>query len=739
MLEMIKAHLDTTGVFTQPLLPQIDILSKCVTNLAHPDMLNGIAKSELMLLASHFRRYMPDPKPGSEGFIPVNNLSMILAGSGEAKDSSVREMRAVLKPAYELIDKKRKSIAKTKAIHRAQEAGDSSPEEWDTYKSYYRKPAPIFTRLTNDAAYMEHLADTEANPVGAGFLMSSEIGSEMETNAHLIPIIRVLSELYDAGSAPVQILRDKTKQTPEIKQLPVSALFIGSQENILFDEKIKKLFKKEFGTKLARRTDFIFAPYGLPKPTADNMTERRKMRKNMADAAVAHQTGMKDQATKIAEYNLSRQGQHLTIDEDALLLYEDYLDYNHELSDSYSTRYPLSKLSRKHMSWKAYKMSGMCAMVDCSDVVTLTHMKQAIAYTESLSEHLKNFEIELVKENYEVFSDYLQSELDNGKSSIGLHALRKLEYITGTGNPSTKMKDLITNAAAYDKEGIYTMKDDEIHYEKVVKTDVNGASFLHLEGIPKDQRNHVCASGYTYAEVLFKDLAGLLSNDVAYSPFRFKEGKRSNDNIDSSTKWMVFDIDESPLKYTEMHFMLDHINHHISCTSNPDNHYKFRLIVELDAPVDLDPQTWRYFVEAVGNYLAIKPDLVPKSQPFYGYADREVLSVLDKEPIAIRDHVMSATNRTTEKVTAQKDYTPKEKAVMIEDKFNTFETLFNSSEGDRHRNFMAAIQKGILLGMDDESILGLIDEANIYIDMPLSPKRLNVVKSALPRYRVKHA
>jgi len=498
MLEMIKAHLDKSGVFTEPKLPQMTTLSKCVTNLVHPDMLDGIAKSELMLFASHFRRYMPDPKPGAEGFIPVNNLSMILAGSGASKDSSVREMRAMLKPGYKLIEEARKSLAKTAAVHKAQEDGREKPEDWDTYKDFYRAPAPIFTRLTNDAAYMEHLADTEHNPVGAGFLMSSEIGSEMETNAHLIPIIRVLSEMYDAGNAPVQVLRDKTRQTPEIEQLPVSALFVGSQENILFDDKIKTLFRKEFGTKLARRTDFIFAPVELTRPQSSNMPDRRKARKNIAAAAVGSQKAMQKASEEIAVYNLARAGQHLTISEEALLIYEDYLDYNHELADSYSNRYPLSKLSRKHLSWKAYKMAGMCAMVDMSDEVTLKHMNQAISYTESISDHLKQFEIELVKEKYEVFADYLQSEAEDGKASIGLHALRKMEYVTGTGNPHAKMKDLITNAAAYDKEGIYTINESEILYERIIKTDVTGASFLNLEGIPKDQRTHICVPENTY-------------------------------------------------------------------------------------------------------------------------------------------------------------------------------------------------------------------------------------------------
>jgi len=50
---------------------------------------------------------------------------------------------------------------------------------------------------------------------------------------------------------------------------------------------------------------------------------------------------------------------------------------------------------------------------------------------------------------------------------------------------------------------------------------------------------------------------------------------------------------------------------------------------------------------------------------------------------------------------------------------------------------MWAIQRGLTLGMPEEALYSLIDEINNYIDFPLEQSRLQIVKSAVPRYIAK--
>ena len=729
---MIKKHLEAEGVFTKSTLPQITTLTSCVTNIVDSDMLKSIAVSEIILLTSQFRRYLPDPKPGSKGHIPINSISFVLSGSGSSKDSTVKQMRDALKPGYELINNARTSLARQKAIRAATSAGDENPADQAVYKKYYREPSPIFTRLTNDAAYMEHLADTEALEIGAGFLMSSETGSEMETNPHLIPIIRVLSEMYDGGDAKVQILRDKTRQTPEIKQLAVSALFMGSQKNILFDEKIKTIFKKEFTTKLARRTFFTYCPTDPLRPESGSMKELRAARKLRDAACVAAQESISANIAEIAKYNLSKKGIHLTISDEARELYHDYMDYNSELAETIQERYPITKLVRKHAHWRAYKMAGAMALMDMSDEIQKKHMIYAITYVEDIEDHMRQFEVELVKEPYEVFSDYMRSRAEDNKASITLHALKKLEYIKGTGSTTTKMQDLVKLASSFDPNGIYSVRDNTIEYELIVKTDRIGASFLAVSGT-KEQRAKNCATGYEYAESDFPALANLLKLNLAYTPFQLKNGIRGRDNIIGGTKWLVFDIDNSIMTGEEVHLMLEDINHHIALTSDDNNQYKFRVIVELDAPVTVDSKVWSIFVTSVAEYLNLTQDPVPQSQIYFGYEGRTVWSVTNKQPIEIKDHVQYAVSESQER-TPVKEYTAKEKSALLSTPFDTFAAAFEAENGEGSRRLYGAAYKANKLGMSKPDIKNLIDEISDYWVSPFPQHRLDALKQQIDRF-----
>jgi len=183
--------------------------------------------------------------------------------------------------------------------------------------------------------------------------------------------------------------------------------------------------------------------------------------------------------------------------------------------------------------------------------------------------------------------------------------------------------------------------------------------------------------------------------------------------------------------------MLEDINHHIALTSDENNHYKFRVIVELDAPVSLDNLTWRYFIESIGSYLSLQVDLLARSAVCFGYKGRKILTTMGQSRIEIKDHILIATEKAQNKEAQAKEYTPKEKKDMVNNSFVTFEFAFNAIAGDRHRTMMATIYKAMSLGMTDQQIYDLLDEINNYMEEPLSSKRLKVVKSAVPKYRIK--
>lgn len=716
---MLKKSLTAEGVFNGA-LP--DILRQMVdaipNNTIAYRMKLSIAVSEMILYASHLRRNILHYN-GS--LIPINAITFSVAASGAGKDSSVNAVRKCFTTGYDLIDKKRKEIATRDAIAAAQKAGKTSPDEWETYKEFYIKPEELFTSPDSTIkGLMKHFNSLEDSGVGGGFVYSGEIGAELSAG-NIVDLMKFMAEVYDEGKKELKLIGDKAEQLKPLKNLPVSALFVGSQENLLYDDNVKKKFKTEFSTKLARRSFFNFNPEIVPMPVYNSPAELRAAKRAIDDAALQARSIVDNLVADITKRNLSGVGQPLAIDEDTRDLFYDYERYNAELADTISPLYPISKIVRTHQQWKALKLSGAIAIFAGHNTITRDDYISAISYCEMLDKDMMYFETELVKEPYELFVDYMRFMAVDGRASISMHALRKMGYIHTTGASDAKVKELITLASSYDKSGIYTYQNNEVHYEEIITTDVIGASFLPCTGT-KEERKVKCNTGYTYVTTTFPELAALLSNDFAFSPFEFTDGKRSKDTVVGGTKWVCLDVDESNITDEECHFILQNINHHIARTSDASNPFKFRVLLELDSVVTLDAQPWKSFVRSIGSFLSIKVDDLPKSQIFFGFADRTVLSVTDQETIAVKDHLLMAYSQ--EKPAVEK-LTAAQKKQLLEDKQHTFHYAFEAANGSGSRQLVRAMYHAHELGMSRDDIIDLIHSINNFWDYPMPFDRLD--------------
>jgi hypothetical protein len=414
----------------------------------------------------------------------------------------------------------------------------------------------------------------------------------------------------------------------------------------------------------------------------------------------------------------------LPLTKEAQSLYYSYLEYNKLLAEDIDAQHEISQLSRTHSHWKTLKLSGAFATLRNSQVIDKEDFIYAINFTELYAEDLQAFEVELEKETYEVFIDYMHLMHKSGKESIKIsaHKLKKLGFIKGTGAIHTKLKDLVDISTSADKTGIYTVVDDTIVYEKIRKTNINGASFLEVTGT-KQERAYQCAEGFTYADTSFEYLKNLLAMDLAFSPFEFREGKRGKNNIIGGTSWAILDIDESNLTDEEVHFILEDINHHIARTSNPDNGYKFRVIIQLDAYVELAIQEFPYFMQSISESLGLKSDKLSILQIYFGYEGREVLSQTTGHKVEVKDHLLFAKAKVTEKEKARVELSPKERKAALDSPFATFDYAFEAENGEGTRKMISAAYKAKDLGATNDEIVTLMEEINDYWDVSMDPQR----------------
>lgn len=740
MLDEARQLLLDKGALKDELPPILANLIKVIPNEALPDRLKAVmALSEVSTFASQFRRNMWH----WEGFeLPVNSVAVAIAGSGEGKDSSVKALRRTFSTSYELIDNKRKAQAKSKAIAAAEADGEADASSYEVYRDYYNEPAPIYIAPTTPQGFIQHINDISDLTIGAGTTYSGEFGDELASNPNMLEVLKTIAETYDTGDKEVVYTKGKEFRSKEIVATPISALLISSPKYIVYDEATKRKFLMVFGTKLARRCFFTYTSHSKSPYKGLSIDERITREENAKAQALIQREALASDLIKITQHNLQKGNQLLQVDPELFRLFTIYKLYNEAVGETIDSKYPLSRLVREHLQWKALKLAGAFAIVKCHDIVEIEDYIDAINTCELLDKDMAIFEAELVKEPYEAFASYMQSIATTGKSELGLHDLRKMKYIPMSGNPIQKMKELVHLAAAYDKDAVYAVVGDKIQYDKIVKTDILSISYVPIDNSEifavvengndktaltkaKERVSYTVANGFETGATTFADLGSMLKDDYAYSPFVYKDGRRSKDGIIGGTKWLVLDIDDSCVTAEEAHFMLQDINHHIALSSDKHNHFKFRVILELDSIVDVNAIVWRYFYTAIAEHLSLKVDVLAQSAVFYSYSGREVLSTNDAEPLPVRDFIMQANDRAQDQTPlTEKKITNPQKSAMLADPLTTFSYAFEAANGAGSRSLIRAAYHARDLGLDKEGVIDLVNQINDYWTYPLDEERL---------------
>lgn len=754
MYELLKAELEKDGVFSGQLPQIIKDLANANNNYKVPYRLKlGIAVSEFILFYSQFQKKI---KLGTDNLIPINNITFTMAPSGIGKDSTKDAIRSCFGQAYLAINTKRKANAKQRAIAAAREEGLENPDQFDVYKAYYTSPSPLFAAPNSTIEGLTlDFNKLEEEGLGAGSIYTGEIADEMARG--MADTMQFLSEVYDTGSKEVKALRNKENQLKPIKNLPVSALLQGSPLGILYENYVKDSFKKAFGSKLARRSFFIYTPDEGKRPNFDTIEQFDEwVLNNKTIARESKQTAV-IAINSTTERLLEDISTMIDVDPEVMKIYDRYSAYNEEVANMLDHHYQISKLVRNHLQWKALKFAGAIALFNGHNSITKDDYISAISYCEALDNDMQNFETELSKQPHEVFASLMNVSADHeGKAAMSFHSIKKSGFIPATGNTEMHIKSLIQLAASYDKAGIYTLCNDGVCFERQVLTDIVGVSYLPVDntnlmlaissGADEDRielEKHKVASttafGYKHLDTSFEDLGEMLKEDFAYTPFSLKQaegdaifdkekhpkakgGVRGKHNVIGGCKWIVIDVDKSTITAEECHLMLSDINHHIALTSNKDNPNKFRILVELDSVVDISDKHWKAFIQHISEYLAVTADPLPKSQIFFSYSDRDVLSVTDADPLETKPFIIKASETVAKKERPKKISRAEGKS-QLNDPLTTFEYAYEAADGEGSRSMIRAALHAKDLGATQEEVVELMEDIQDYWTYPMGRER----------------
>lgn len=728
MLDMLEKEINNLNLFEGNTPEIVKAVADSIPSQTIPYRMKiALAVSEIMTFISQFRINI---EHWNGSIIPINSIMFCIAKSGASKDSSLKAARKCFQKGYDIINEIRQQTAINNAIEQATNAGYDIPDKFAGYKDFYIAPNPLFVAISTTEGFIQHLNDLSNDTLGAGYIFSGEIGAELASNLNLTENIKVLSELYDEGSKEVKIIKARENQSKEVKNLPVSALFIGSQDNLLYDDTIKRKFKTEFTTKLARRSFFVFVHEDMNTNNFSSIQELLKVERIIEDKAISNRNEVSEYIEELTNELIQSPMQTISVDEDVRDLFALYRKYNQEIANTIDSQFPIAKLTRTHLQWKALKLSGALALIQQATTIELAHYKAAIEFVELINDDVYKFEKELVKEPYELFADYVRLYAINGEYTINLHNLRKTGFIPMKGQSSNHMKELVKLANSYDELGEYTLKNDTISFKELTKTNNILLSFLPCSGTKK-QRAVKCNDGFQCEEITFADLHEMLLGDYAYSQFKFLNGVRGKDNIISGCKWIVLDVDTSEITDEEAHLLLSDINHYIVRTSNKNNPNKFRVLIELDMEVDIPDLQWKPFIAAIVEDLGLIADGLPKSQIFFSYSDRDILSIIDQEPLAVKPYLNSLA---TIEVAPKKTFSKKTCQSMLDDPFITFEKAFNAKDGEGRRKLIWAARYARELGCDKEYALNLIRQITDYWVKGFPERDLNIMLNQISRW-----
>ena len=318
-------------------------------------------------------------------------------------------------------------------------------------------------------------------------------------------------------------------------------------------------------------------------------------------------------------------------------------------------------------------------------MVEITDYAEAICFSNKLDGQLMVFEEHLQRQPYELFIEYSELMGISQPLDMSNHILAQHGFIKPSQKPAPQIETLIAMSNTASVNGIFVKTEEGVRYEPKVLPKF-GASFMKSEGT-KEQRATKVHSGFKYKETEWSSLSKLLAADTAYSPFQFRDGKRSNDNITSGTSWIVLDVDDSGITIDEAGNYLQDYDTILSTTSNKDNPYKFRVLLKLNQYVQVDSHEWKVFVGHIAQELGIEsPDLLAKSQIFYGYKGSKVI-VNEGDEFDCTEALIAARKK---ELVVVEEMSVKERKELIDDSFNKLAWLYDAEENRSVKMFSAS-------------------------------------------------
>ena len=493
----------------------------------------------------------------------------------------------------------------------------------------------------------------------------------------------MLGSLFDMGVTEQQAFKTAEVREQAIEGMYPYTLLHSSPKIVFGNEKVRTAISNLFHTMLARRCFFSM-------PTEEETIENNEIPMTIAEVrkiADDRRVTISKLSSKIDGVTTEVVRTMLSSDENRVLhfadeaktLYTDYFEYNMKRSELEED----SSISQVELNGRAFKVARLAALwslLDNTNEISRQTLSSAIYFAEYNSRYLETFITLTTSMSFKLLGDLFKA----GKfTELSLDKALSNGYIYRVSTDFREILDPMNSYLRNIGTVTYDTSAKKFKYEpfkKVNPEDGFGISYKKVPGMTKDMRAGHLDGFDTYLNMNMKQLEKLVSSDTIYNVFGYndapnKDGvmvkmNRNRDNINSSTKILSIDVDNSQIPMDKMHSYLNEFKHIIATTSDVDNKHKFRILLPISVEVDgTNHKLYKCIMKRVCEELLVEYDPTSSNtvQPMYGYEGAEVLSNQDGELFNISEIISDCKNDKEEGIQiAEKPTTPAAQKKLVD-------------------------------------------------------------------------
>lgn len=226
-----------------------------------------------------------------------------------------------------------------------------------------------------------------------------------------------------------------------------------------------------------------------------------------------------------------------------------------------------------------------------------------------------------------------------------------------------------------------------------------------LDGLSKDERADI-KYYERFIECEFNQLINLLQRDYMYSPWNYLGYAQATQNICSEAQFVVIDVDSTS---TMIHQRLAELSAEdlqciVGTTSNPDNLFKYRILLTLDRPVTA--YEYRLLVQGLevnGLITDMDPVSSRPAQKFYSYANSLVVHHLSGQPLVVDDYLIDPQ---------QPEHRALDPSADVTDILHEFNSYGTATKGSRTKCLLHAAYRCLDYGLTQSQLERVVNYVN---------------------------